>query len=110
MPETGTVYNASLHIWANDLTTKCGISALALLLCLIVTSFMFLPESIAGDLPGQGNSGDWSAALPYYNLANKELNEGHFAEASANYQVAISYCKSDPDFFTNYGIALPQTR
>jgi hypothetical protein len=103
---TGTIYNAPTFSGRESWFTTSGATLFVTLLCTLVTLLTFLPRAIAGDFPGQGNSADWSTALPYYNLANKELNEGRYEEASANYQIAISYYKFDPDFYTNYGVAL----
>ena len=55
---------------------------------------------------GGDGKGDWSAALPYYNRANKRLNESCYDEAVQDFKDAIARYPSDPDFYTNLGIAL----
>lgn len=56
--------------------------------------------------PGKGNRGDWSSALPYYNLANRYMAKERFEDAAAKYQEAISRYEFDPDFYLNLGVAL----
>jgi hypothetical protein len=55
---------------------------------------------------GADSKGDWSAALPYYNRANKRLGESRYDEAVQDFNDAIARYPSDPDFYTNLGIAL----
>jgi tetratricopeptide (TPR) repeat protein len=46
-----------------------------------------------------------SAALPYYNRANRYLNQGRYEEALRDLQEAIKLFPDEPDFHTNLGIA-----
>jgi tetratricopeptide (TPR) repeat protein len=48
---------------------------------------------------------DRSAALPYYNRANRYLSQGRYAEAERDLQEAIKLYPDDPDFHTNLGLA-----
>lgn len=67
---------------------------------------VFNTQANAGDFPGKGEHSAWTEAIPYYNLANKQLNEGRFQEAVANFEAAIALYKFDPDFHLNLGVAL----
>lgn len=60
--------------------------------------------AIAGDFPGQGNVGDWSQAIPYYNRGNRYLNQGRYVDAKNDFHTAISMYEFDPDFYTNLGV------
>lgn len=60
----------------------------------------------AEGFPGKGDRFAWSAAIPYYNLANKYLEHGRYDEAVQNYEEAIYHYEYDPDFYINYGVAL----
>jgi tetratricopeptide (TPR) repeat protein len=64
------------------------------------------PIMIAYDFPGKGSAADWSDALPYYNRGNRYLNQQRFADAAADYRVAVSKYPYDPDFYINLGVAL----
>jgi tetratricopeptide (TPR) repeat protein len=46
-----------------------------------------------------------SAALPYYNRANRYLNQGRYDDAMHDLQEAIKLFPDEPDFHTNLGIA-----
>ncbi len=73
---------------------------------LLFNSFLPVP-TYAQDAGGAGEGkGDWSAALPYYNRANKRLNESRYDEAVQDFNEAISRYPDDPDFYTNLGVAL----
>ena len=77
---------------------KIGIAVLA--------GFLFAcTASMAGDFPGKGEYADWSAALPYYNQANRYLNQGRYQDAILKYQTAIMQYQYDPDFYVNLGVA-----
>jgi tetratricopeptide (TPR) repeat protein len=69
-----------------------------------LSSVWFL-AAVAEDGGAEGK-GDWSAALPYYNRANKRLNESRYDEAVQDFNDAIARYPGDPDFYTNLGIAL----
>ena len=58
---------------------------------------------VAGGFPGKGEYADWSAALPYYNQANRYLNQGRYQDAILKYQTAIMQYQYDPDFYINLG-------
>lgn len=75
--------------------------AAALPLCLLGTLPCF-----AEGFPGRGNPHDWSAALPYYNLANKYMQQERYEDAIRKYHEAIGRYEYDPDFFNNLGVAL----
>jgi tetratricopeptide (TPR) repeat protein len=62
--------------------------------------------AMASDFPGEGSPGDWSQALPYYNRGNRYMNQGRYSDAVNDYKTAISYYETDPDFYTNLGVAL----
>jgi tetratricopeptide (TPR) repeat protein len=68
--------------------------------------FTLLEPAHAEGFPGKGDSFAWSAAIPYYNLANKYLEHGRYDEAVQNYEEAIYRYEYDPDFYINYGVAL----
>lgn len=76
------------------------------LLFVLVFSFLAMPPVLAEGFPGKGDRFAWSAAIPYYNLANKYLEHGRFDEAVQNYEEAIYRYEYDPDFYINYGVAL----
>jgi tetratricopeptide (TPR) repeat protein len=46
-----------------------------------------------------------SAALPYYNRANRYLSQGRYDDALRDLQEAIKLFPDEPDFHTNLGIA-----
>ncbi|HEY9680434.1 MAG TPA: tetratricopeptide repeat protein [Oculatellaceae cyanobacterium] len=48
---------------------------------------------------------DRSAALPYYNRANRYLNQGRYSEAERDLLEAIKLYPDEADFHTNLGIA-----
>lgn len=48
---------------------------------------------------------DRSAALPYYNRANRYLNQGRYAEAERDLLEAIKLYPDEADFHTNLGLA-----
>jgi len=75
--------------------------ATAFLLCSLGTLPCF-----AEGFPGRGNPHDWSAALPYYNLANKYMQQERYEDAIQKYHEAIGRYEYDPDFFNNLGVAL----
>lgn len=75
--------------------------AAAVPLCLLGTLPCF-----AEGFPGRGNPHDWSAALPYYNLANKYMQQERYEDAIQKYHQAIGRYEYDPDFFNNLGVAL----
>ncbi|MCC7530670.1 MAG: tetratricopeptide repeat protein, partial [Candidatus Melainabacteria bacterium] len=61
---------------------------------------------LADGFPGRGNHQNWSAALPYYNLANKYMQSERYQDAIQKYHEAIGKYEYDPDFFINLGVAL----
>lgn len=79
---------------------RCGASLAAALLILSQAS-----PALADGFPGVGSQSDWSDALPYYNVANKNLQEEHYDAAVRRYKEAISHYQYDPDFFVNLGVA-----
>lgn len=77
----------------------------ALSLALLTLAINAGSAAFAGDFPGKGRYNDWSAALPYYNQANRYLNQGLYQDAVTKYQMAIMRYQYDPDFYTNLGVA-----
>lgn len=77
------------------------ISALLLLCGLAWCSVPVLAEGF----PERGNRADWSDAIPYYNLGNKYLGHGRYAEAATSYEDAVAIYPYDPDFYLNLGVA-----
>jgi tetratricopeptide (TPR) repeat protein len=67
---------------------------------------LYSPACFADGFPGRGNPHDWSAALPYYNLANKYMQQERYEDAIKKYHEAIGRYEYDPDFFNNLGVAL----
>lgn len=67
---------------------------------------IYAPACQAEGFPGRGNQYDWSAALPYYNLANKYMQQERYEDAIKKYHEAIGRYEYDPDFFNNLGVAL----
>src|SRR6185369_5497598 len=61
--------------------------------------------AFADGFPGKGDPADWEDALPYYNRANRYLNQGRYDDAIEDYKVAIGKYKYDADFYTNLGVA-----
>ncbi|MBX9949349.1 MAG: tetratricopeptide repeat protein [Candidatus Obscuribacterales bacterium] len=71
-----------------------------------VGTLAFCQPCFADGFPGRGNPHDWSAALPYYNLANKYMQQERYEDAIQKYHEAIGRYEYDPDFFNNLGVAL----
>jgi tetratricopeptide (TPR) repeat protein len=72
----------------------------------VVTANLVIPlAAVAEGFPGKGNASDWGDALPYYNQANKYLNEQRYDDAVRRYKDALSHYSFDPDFYTNLGVA-----
>jgi tetratricopeptide (TPR) repeat protein len=74
-------------------------------IALFGTFLLACTAGVAGDFPGKGEYADWSAALPYYNQANRYLNQGRYQDAILKYQTAIMQYQYDPDFYINLGVA-----
>ncbi|HNB22730.1 MAG TPA: tetratricopeptide repeat protein [Candidatus Melainabacteria bacterium] len=72
----------------------------------VAISLLAGPASYAEGFPGRGNPHDWSAALPYYNLGNKYMQQERYEDAIQKYHEAIGRYEYDPDFFNNLGVAL----
>ena len=72
----------------------------------VLFSLLAGPACYAEGFPGRGNPQDWSAALPYYNLGNKYMQQERYEDAIQKYHEAIGRYEYDPDFFNNLGVAL----
>ena len=72
----------------------------------VVLSLVCCLPCLADGFPGRGDQGDWSAALPYYNLGNKYMQSERYEDAIQKYHEAIGRYEYDPDFFINLGVAL----
>lgn len=64
-----------------------------------------VPQARSEGFPGQGNVTDWSNALPYYNRANRYINQGRYQDAVNDLNRAIEMYPCDPDFHINLGAA-----
>jgi tetratricopeptide (TPR) repeat protein len=78
-------------------TTKIHLRASigALLLNIACSNFVLADQDAYGR----------SAALPYYNRANRYLNQARYEEAARDLEEAINRYPNDPDFHTNLGVA-----
>jgi tetratricopeptide (TPR) repeat protein len=70
----------------------------------LIASLILLVSSVAEAIAEPEAYGR-SAAIPYYNRANRYLNQGRYEEAVGDLEEAIRLYPNDPDFCTNLGVA-----
>jgi len=72
----------------------------------LIASFILLVSSAADAIAEpEPEAYGRSAAIPYYNRANRYLNQGRYEEAATDLEEAIRLYPNDPDFCTNLGVA-----
>ena len=71
----------------------------------VLTICFLLLQMLAPALAAETEKPNRSAALPYYNRANRYLAQGRFADAERDLLEAIRLYPDEPDFHTNLGVA-----